>query len=284
MVKTKFACVVNLVRTKIRFSFYEFSLYFYKWTKSDARKRRGARVVTLIVPCYNEEFRLNFSAFDQALAEDKNLFFLFVDDGSKDQTCELLRGHFAGNLQVEVLKLTKNVGKAEAIRQGMLHLIQKKSQSDWWGFWDADLATPLFEVGQMLKYQANFHPKARTIFGSRVYRLGAEIKRSALRHYLGRGFATIISHALQIEAYDTQCGAKLLRPEIALIVFKEPFISPWIFDVEILLRLQQSEVVEYPLGVWRDVAGSKLNITRELFRVLFHIWKIRQRYLKTGSF
>jgi dolichyl-phosphate beta-glucosyltransferase len=64
------------------------------------------------------------------------------------------------------------------------------------------------------------------------------IERKPLRHYLGRIVATIISLYLKIRIYDTQCGAKILKREYAAHVFKDPFLSRWLFNVEILKRLQ----------------------------------------------
>ena len=238
-------------------------------------------MVFLVVPCFNESQRLNLEAFHKALTDD--LHILFVDDGSTDGTVEMLKKSLGSSSNVSILPLSKNGGKAEAVRQGVLHLtkLPTAAKADWWGFWDADLSTPLTEVPQFQLFQKTFSPESTMICGSRLYRLGSHIKRSALRHYLGRGFATIIAHALQIEAYDTQCGAKLFRPSLANKAFGEKFISPWIFDVEILLRVGQSHVVEYPLKTWEDIPGSKVKIAREALRVLRDIFLIRKKYLKS---
>lgn len=233
----------------------------------------------LVVPCYNEEKRLDIKAFQKALSPD--LHILFVDDGSKDRTVQMLKENFGDNPYAHILPLEKNGGKAQAVRLGVLHLLKtpEAQKADWWGFWDADLSTDLKEVPQFQVYQKTFSPESSVICGSRVYRLGSKIRRSPLRHYLGRGFATIVAHALQVEAYDTQCGAKLFKPSLAEKGFQESFISPWIFDIEILLRIGQDHAVEYPLAKWEDVPGSKVKIGREIFRVLKDIWLIRQKYV-----
>ncbi len=119
-----------------------------------------------------------------------------------------------------------------------------------------------------------------SVWGSRVYRLGSEIVRSPLRHYLGRIFATIISVLLKVKSYDSQCGAKIFRGDILLKTFSEPFLSRWIFDVEILLRLEQKNIIEYPLEFWQDKPGSKVKIFREIFRVWQDIIAIRKKYFK----
>ena len=113
-------------------------------------------------------------------------------------------------------------------------------------------------------------PGVQVAIGARVGLLGKDIHRSAVRHYLGRVFATAASLILQARIYDTQCGAKLFRatPTLAAAL-AQPFISRWAFDVELLGRLLAGEVgapplpldaiVEVPLDVWHDVKGSKLG-------------------------
>ena len=235
-------------------------------------------MIYLIVPCYNEAQRLNVFEF----AKYPQIHFLFADDGSKDNTSEILQKASQDYPNMHFYKAPQNMGKGEVIRNAYQHL---KKQSDfekieWIGFWDADLATPIYEVENMLKY-ASFYGESsvRSIWGSRLYRLGSRIVRSPIRHYLGRGFATVVAYLLKVESYDSQCGAKLFNREAAELAFREPFISRWIFDVEILLRLQQKGVIEYPLREWCDIPGSKMKIGREILRVFKDILKIRDQYI-----
>ena len=236
-------------------------------------------MIALIVPCYNEEKRLHLDAF--IAARDLGIDFFFVDDGSKDKTAEMIQKAASSHSFVHLVRLEKNSGKAEAVRRGMIE-VQKKMNLDensWIGFWDADLATPLSEIPKMLAY-AKLYGKVDSIWCSRVYRLGADVKRSPLRHYLGRGFATLVGELLHIKSYDSQCGAKLFKPATIQTAFGEKFIGKWVFDVEILLRLKNFEVIEYPVTEWRDVPGSKVKIHREIFRVFWEILKIRKKYIK----
>ena len=150
-------------------------------------------------------------------------------------TLEILESLKAGMpAQIEVLDKKVNTGKGEAVRSGLLRAIQ--SGAPYVGFWDADLATPLNAIGDLLGVLLS-QPEVNIVLGSRVRLLGRNIERRAARHYLGRIFATCVSLVLDLPVYDTQCGAKLFRvtPEIQQ-VFQEPFSSRWIFDVELLAR------------------------------------------------
>jgi hypothetical protein len=141
----------------------------------------------------------------------------------------------------------------------------------------------LSEVAAFLNYQCFCQEPVDAVFGSRIYRLGARIERSFLRHLFGRAFATAAALALQVQTYDSQCGAKLFRREIVPRAFSEPFVSRWIFDLEIVLRLRSANVIEYPVHQWVDVKGSKLNVFSEILRTARDIVRIRTRYLPDGS-
>ena len=127
--------------------------------------------------------------------------------------------------------------------------------------------------------------------GSRVKLLGRKIERRRSRHYLGRVFATAVSTILGLDVYDTQCGAKLFRvtPFIRAL-FQQPFLSRWIFDVEILARLIQARrgknlpqadrvIYEFPLMEWRDIPGSKLGY-RDFFRAAWELCRIHNHYFR----
>jgi len=233
--------------------------------------------ICLIIPCYNEARRIRLDTFEAASRE---IFFLFVNDGSRDDTADILRRGIARNANMFILDLQKNVGKAEAVRQGMLHLkrLPVFKRITWVGYWDADLATPLSEVPHFYGYAKLYGQEIDAIWGSRVSRLGSSIIRSHLRHFLGRAFATIIGFTLKVKSYDSQCGAKLFKKELIDPAFSRKFISKWIFDVEILLRLKKYKILEYPLRVWNDVRGSKIRIFSVALGTLVNIMVIAGHY------
>jgi glycosyltransferase involved in cell wall biosynthesis len=223
-----------------------------------------SRQALIVVPCFNEERRLDAARF-AALSDEVRL--LFVDDGSTDGTAALLRSLAERAESIEVLELPRNAGKAEAVRQGILRGLE--SGAPVIGYYDADLATPPEELLGLLSV---LDRNGRSlVMAARVGLLGRQIERGRLRHYGGRVFATLASLSLGIRVYDTQCGAKVMRasPALAAAVGR-PFRSSWVFDVELLGRLLQEGVdregfEEVPVQEWHDIAGSKLRL-RDMVR------------------
>jgi len=218
----------------------------------------------IIIPCYNEGKRLNQQAFLSFLANNKNYHLFLVDDGSTDNTFKVLTELETQNpTQITTLKNDKNLGKGETVRNGMLAAYNTNSFAQI-GFLDADLSTPLTEFVVLTNFLIQHNKKA--VFGSRLKRVGAAIERSLIRHLVGRFFATLIGWTIKIPFYDTQCGAKVFNSDVIPTIISTPFVSRWLFDVEIILRLKQlfgkdvtSLLYEYPISQWNDVKGSKIT-------------------------
>lgn len=239
-------------------------------------------LATIVIPCYNEENRLRRDAFAEYVNSHPDIQFLFVNDGSKDGTLSLLKQLSEQHEHLKYLDLEVNGGKAEAVRKGMLYAAEKLS-SDHIGFWDADLATPLDEIEHFIAHmkRGNFD----IVTGLRLMRLGANVKRKSTRHYLGRCFATTASIVLNLPVYDTQCGSKLYETAIVPTLFEQPFITRWLFDVELLARYKKlfgrsqamEKIYEYPILSWEDVDGSQVK-AKDFFKAPYELWKIKRNY------
>ncbi|MCX5782863.1 MAG: glycosyltransferase [Elusimicrobia bacterium] len=231
--------------------------------------------ICLIIPCYNEEKRLDMDAFKEHCGECR---FLFVDDGSTDRTSEIIRQNLSDD--IALLQLKSNAGKAEAVRQGMLYALEKPPlcNAEWFGYWDADLAAPLTELKRFLAFAEMFGGEVDAILGSRIAMLGSLIKRRRVRHLTGRAFALAAGLLLNIKTHDSQCGAKIFRREIIERAFSEKFISKWLFDIEALLRLKDCNIIECPLKTWRDKDGGNLKVAGDLPRILLDLIKIKLKY------
>ena len=236
----------------------------------------------IIIPMYNESQRFDAESlldFDSKYAVD----FLLVNDGSTDDTQAIIDTLANKDTRISVLHLKDNSGKAEAVRQGALNAIKNKSY-DAIGYLDADFATPLFEIDQLINvFSIN---EKSLIIGSRIKRLGASIKRFRYRHLAGRIIATIISeYILKLPVYDTQCGAKLISKKHITLLFDTPFVSNWLFDVELIARLAKhhdkdycyNQIYELPLRNWEDKGNSKITLF-DMFKVPFELLKIYWHY------
>jgi len=242
------------------------------------------RDVCLVIPCFNEEQRLRGDLIAGFLASRDGVRVCFVDDGSSDGTLKLLEGLRARQPdRMLVCHLERNSGKAEAVRQGILRLSASQPPS-FIGYWDADLSTPLSELDRLLG-ALETGPEQRLAMGSRVKRLGSRVERNEMRHYLGRVFSTLASRLLDLPVYDSQCGAKVFRADVAAALFAEPFVTRWLFDIELLARLRNQigregvlrSVTEVPLLEWREVGGSKLRLAH-MIRVPIELLRVRARY------
>jgi len=241
-----------------------------------------------VVPCFDEAARLQGAAFLSLLDDCAPASVIFVDDGSRDQTLQYLRGLAEQRPDsIAVVALPENRGKAEAVRQGLLRALS--GTATLVGYVDADLATPPAELRRLAELARS--SECDVLMASRVQLLGRHIERRSARHYLGRVFATLASAVLHLPVYDTQCGAKLFRRTEALAAaLEEPFLSRWAFDVEILARLLRprpgvaclapDRIREEPLFEWTDVPGSKLfpgAAVRGGLDLLRLGWKLRRR-------
>jgi glycosyltransferase involved in cell wall biosynthesis len=235
--------------------------------------------VRVVVPCWNEARRLDRAAF-VGLA-DRVDEVIFVDDGSTDDTADVVRELAADHPgRIDLVMMPSNSGKAEAVRVGLLEAIRRGSTLV--GYLDADLATPTGEMLRLIAV-AQSQPQRTAVLGSRVALLGHTVRRRPARHYLGRLYATAASLALSVPVYDTQCGAKVFRVGRPLrLALADPFADRWAFDVELLARLladpdqQADPLLEVPLDEWHDVSGSSVGIV-DGARALWALTGLRRR-------
>lgn len=236
--------------------------------------------MALVIPCYNESSRLHDVAFLEFVRSEATMDLCFVDDGSSDDTADRLAAlALEAPERITLLRLSQNRGKAAAVRQGLLWAVGAGYGTA--AYLDADLAAPL-ESAVLLREELAARPELVLAIGSRVKLLGWQISRSERRHYLGRVFATFASVALGLPVYDTQCGAKALRlvPDV-VAALQQPFLSRWLFDVELIARLRDGvgaeRLREVPLPVWRDPGGSSLR-AGDFLKAPWQLWRIRKRY------
>ena len=216
--------------------------------------------IAIIIPCYNEAARLQPVMFQNFISLHPDVQYFFVDDGSTDNTAQVLQQIKNIAPSSVIIPLRTNVGKGAAVQTGMLQAMQ--SNFLLIGYLDADLSTSLesfYEIGQTA-----LHNQLDMALASRIKKIDTVIERSFLRHIIGRIIATIIDKHLQLGVYDTQCGAKVFTPAVLQNVLEKPFYTSWFFDVELICRIKkqhpQCRAQEIPLAVWRNVKDSKIGL------------------------
>ncbi|WP_299713576.1 response regulator [uncultured Tenacibaculum sp.] len=240
--------------------------------------------IGVVIPCYNEESRLSESEFRRFVRTNIGYHLCFVNDGSSDNTLRELEEISRGREDyISVLNCEKNGGKAEAVRLGMLHLAKNKDLNfDYIGFLDADLSTDLYDFDDLLKTINTTNYKI--VSGSRIERMGANITKQSARKLISLTINFIIQQILGMKFKDTQCGAKIIDKDLIPLLFGKKFITRWLFDVEIFLRMKNKYgdvakelICEQPLRRWIHVDGSKLSM-RDSLSIGFQLTRIATHY------
>jgi CheY-like chemotaxis protein len=239
--------------------------------------------IGVVIPCYNESERLLSDDFKKFVYKNLGYHLCFVNDGSKDNTLEVLQELRKGNEDyISIYDCEKNGGKAEAVRLGMLHL-SKQSQFDYIGFLDADLSTNFNDFQDLVSTISASNYKI--VSGSRMARMGADIAKESARAIISKTINLIIRKTLGMEINDTQCGAKIMTKEIVEKTFQKKFLTRWLFDVEIFMRMKKvyglaeakTMICEKPLNRWVHVDGSKLSF-KDSFKIIGQIGQIAVHY------
>ena len=239
----------------------------------------------VVIPCYNEAGEFRIQKYKDFLSHSSSSILCFVNDGSTDSTLavlEKLKSHYPH--KVHVISNGTNLGKAQSVRNGIRYCNERFDHS-FIGYVDADLSASIEEcigLGEYLKNGVSF------AFGSRKLKKGKVIKRNWFRLIVGRIIAGIISNILKIQVNDTQCGCKLITKEEARLLFEAPFISRWLFDVELFKRMIQiygreltkQRIIEVPMKHWLDEGSSKMKLSY-FFKMWIDLWRISR--MKTSN-
>jgi dolichyl-phosphate beta-glucosyltransferase len=218
--------------------------------------------LSVVIPVYNEERRIKDSLDKiNKYLKNKNYEIIVVDDGSTDKTREIVQKF----KNIIITKKRKNKGKGYSVKQGML-----MAKGEYVLFLDADLSTPIEELGEFLKLIKKYD----VVIGSRAIK-GSKVKTSWYRKLLGRIGNFFISILAVKNIKDTQCGFKLFRKEAAKKIFEKQTINGWGFDFEILHIAQKLgfSIKEQPVN-WTLGKESKVKLTDypKTLIELFKIW------------
>lgn len=220
----------------------------------------------IIIPCYNEAKRLNVNTFIEFITTHNSYHLCFVNDGSKDNTLSVLETiQKEAKTRVSIVDVKKNAGKAAAVRSGARYLFNRQDV-DYIGFIDADLSTDFSDFKKLVDTLHN-NTDLSLVYGSRGKGNG-QIERNVFRNLFSKAVKLIVFLILGLPIEDTQCGAKVFKRSIIPVVYNTKFLTRWLFDVEIFIRLKKyfgkaqimNKMYEQPLDRWVHVEDSKLGL------------------------
>ncbi len=229
--------------------------------------------LSVVVPAYNESSRIG-PTLEKILAylrrQSYEAEIVVVDEGSRDQTSELVRALAASHPEIRLLGNPINRGKGAAVRQGVLD-----SQGNWVLFSDADLSTPIEEVEKLLAVVER--ERAVAAVGSRTLRrelIG--VHQPLLREWSGRFFNVVVRLATGLKIHDTQCGFKLFHRLVTRVAFLLQTSQGFGFDPELLYLVQlcAGRIVEIPVR-WDNSPVTKVRFLRDSLLMLLDLLRLR---------
>jgi len=235
--------------------------------------------LTIVIPAYNEERRIGrtldaYSEYFENLRKEEKLDYeiLIVINGTTDTTAKVIEGRQKNNSRIRYFEL-KEGDKGNAVIRGMKDGLE--NGSDLVGFVDADLATPPEAFYWLVEGIEN----TDVAIACRWMKESKIKRQSLIRKINSVGFNFVVRSLLHLKYRDTQCGAKIFKKNALASVIDEIGTTRWAFDVDLLYRLEKKKfkVVEVKT-IWRDMAGSNINLIKTPFQMFSSIVRLRFVY------
>jgi glycosyltransferase involved in cell wall biosynthesis len=227
---------------------------------------------SIIIPAYNESQRIT-ATLDKVLAhaaqEKWEAEVLVVNDGSRDDTADIVRGYAAAHSIVRLVENPGNRGKGYSVRNGM-----QNARGEVLLFSDADLSSPIYEARKLFDALGS---GADVAIGSRWLKSETQTERQPLyRQLFGRLFNLMLRVVLGLPFKDTQCGFKAFNRRAANAIFPRQRIERWGFDPELLFLAKKFGLVTREVAVeWAHDERSKINPIRDGLAIFFEMLRIR---------
>jgi glycosyltransferase involved in cell wall biosynthesis len=256
-----------------------------KMSRSDSTKKSA-----LVIPFFNESNRINHLFFSSIL-ELKLEFLIMVDDGSTDESQEIISQIVGQNKKLVWLRNEVNKGKSEALRLGFLKALDLGCDIVMTSDADGAIASSDLERALALaEIRMNSTDPIEQVYGvisgARVRLSGWQIERTTFRQWVGRVVATLVAIISRIEMYDPQSPVRayIVNQNQFRKALREKFKTRWFSEVELILRLSnctesgnmpQLQIYEFPLNYFKDIEGGSLN-PNKIFLVLKELYLLHQ--------
>lgn len=219
---------------------------------------------SIVIPAYNEHKRIGETLrliLDYVHEQRWNAEVVAVDDGSRDDTADIINGFASENPEVRLVRNAGNQGKGYSVRNGMMH-----ARGQYLLFTDADLSSPISEAPKLF---AALDAGADLAIGSRWLNPDLQFQRQPLkRRIYSRAFNLYLRLLLGLRFRDTQCGFKAFTRHAAEAIFPLQQITRWGFDPEILhiAYKKKLKVVEVPV-IWGHDERSTIHPLKDGLRM-----------------
>jgi glycosyltransferase involved in cell wall biosynthesis len=232
---------------------------------------------SIVIPAYNESARIpatlkSVVACVRERGWDAEV--IVINDGSRDNTAELVRAFAAHAPEVRMIENPGNRGKGFSVRSGLTQALGEVVM-----FTDADLSAPMEEAERLFDAIA---AGADIAIGSRWLEKGRQTHRQPLyRQFLGRCFNAVVRGVMGLRFADTQCGFKAFTRAAAQTIFQLQTIERWGFDPEILfIALKRGyRIVEVPVS-WAHDERSRMSYLKDGLKMLEEIAIVRWNALR----
>jgi dolichyl-phosphate beta-glucosyltransferase len=233
--------------------------------------------ISIVIPAFNEALRLptTLDRVQRYLATaGLTAEVIVVDDGSRDDTAEVVQRYAQRWPQLKLVAAERNAGKGAAVRLGMA-----AARGHYRVFSDADLSVPIDDVEKLLR---PLHAGAGVAIASRGLRDSqVELHQPWYRETMGKIFNRLVRIFVLGGVHDTQCGFKAFTGEVADRVFPVLQTRGFGFDVELLYRAQHAgyKIVEVPTR-WINSPQSRVHPIRHSAAMFLELLAIPDRVRK----
>ena len=238
--------------------------------------------LSIIIPAYNEEKTISNTLLDidnYLSKQDFSSEIVVVSDGSKDKTAQVVNNLTKLIKNLRLIDNQENHGKGWVVRQGML-----EAKGKYRLFMDADNATT---VDHFDKIRPFLNKGYEIVIGSREKKDAKGAKQAVSQSFIKRQLGNMGNLLIQLLAvpgiWDTQCGFKVFRADVAENIFKRCKMDKWALDIEALALARK---FDYKIGIipvyWINNPDSRVGLKgylitlRELFRIKWNL--LRGKY------
>lgn len=233
------------------------------------------RKIDVVIPVYNEEkiIKKTLGEVLRFLEKNPNFTFIFVSDGSKDNTIYIIKEFIEKSNQdkIRLISYSQNKGKGNAIKVGV-----NNAKGDFICFIDVDLAYSLEHLNLLCKKLE----ENQVVIGHRVSSSPNYLSHvRPIRRLSGRVFNFLSRTILKLTFKDMQAGIKGFKKEVAHDLFNKQRILDFSFDTEIIYiaKKRKYSIIEVPakLSEEHSYRASKVNLFKDSLKMFFSIIKIK---------